>query len=190
VLRTASKLFRRQGYQATGLNQVVAEARAPKGSLYFHFPGGKEQLAAESIDLAGDEVRQALAAVLTTGLAPRVAMSRVAELLGGLLESSDFREGCPVAVMALEAAADSAQVSAACERVYGSWLQIIQGHLRAAGVPAEQAVPLADFVLSSFEGALLLARLRRDTAVLHSVAERVGTVVSGAAGDRALLEGA
>ncbi|MGW2312246.1 TetR family transcriptional regulator, partial [Actinomadura luteofluorescens] len=64
VLRTAAELFQRQGYHGTGLNQVLAESGAPKGSLYFHFPDGKEQLASESVALSGRAVGEALAGAL------------------------------------------------------------------------------------------------------------------------------
>jgi len=184
VLRTAGELFRRQGYHGTGLNQVVAEGQAPKGSLYFHFPAGKEQLATESIDLLGGELRQAIGAVLSAAPDPRAAMLRAAALLGQALEGSGFRDGCPVAVMALEAAADSEPIRAACDGAYDSWLEVIGGYLRSAGVAEDEAGPLADFVLSSIEGALLLARVRRDVGVLRAVAERLGAIVSAAALNR------
>ncbi|HEY8491429.1 MAG TPA: helix-turn-helix domain-containing protein, partial [Dehalococcoidia bacterium] len=57
MIRAMSRLMQRQGFHATGLNQVLAESGAPKGSLYFHFPGGKEQLAAEAVQASGDRLR-------------------------------------------------------------------------------------------------------------------------------------
>src|SRR5919109_4577663 len=89
VIQTAASLFRAQGYHATGLNQVIAEGRAPKGSLYFHFPGGKEQLAVESLTLAGDELCSALQAALASTPDPVEALDRVVGLLGAALEASD-----------------------------------------------------------------------------------------------------
>jgi TetR/AcrR family transcriptional regulator, lmrAB and yxaGH operons repressor len=190
LLDTAGELFRRQGYHGTGLNQVVAESRTPKGSLYFHFPGGKQQLAAESIDLAAERLRLAIEAALASTPDPAAAVAGVAELLAGVLESSGFREGCPVAVVALEAAGESEPIRAACAGAYGSWLAIVDRHLRAAGVAEAEAADLADLVLSSFEGAMLLARLRRDAGVLRSVAGRVGAVLRAATPERAPEAGA
>ena len=150
LLRTAATLFRQQGYHATGLNQVVADGRAPKGSLYFHFPGGKEQLAAESVALSAEEVRSRLLAVLhesPTGApgGPPVStlpegtdssgpvdpagvdspagvdgpigadgVDGVLELFAARLVASDFRGGCPVATVALDAAGESEEIRAAC----------------------------------------------------------------------------
>ena len=60
LIRTAMRLFRRQGYASTGLNQILAESGAPKGSLYHYFPGGKEELAVAAVTLAGSMVKQLL----------------------------------------------------------------------------------------------------------------------------------
>ena len=57
---TAMRLFRRQGYASTGLQQILAESRAPKGSLYYYFPNGKEQLGEAAVRLAGRLVGETL----------------------------------------------------------------------------------------------------------------------------------
>src|SRR6266508_4604367 len=181
LLRTAAGLFRRQGYGATGLNQVLAESRAPKGSLYFHFPAGKEQLAAESVALGGDELREAITAVMVVAPDAATGITGLGEFFARALEESAFREGCPIATVALDAAADSEAIRATCDGVYSSWLQGLAGRLRTWGVADEEAEPLATLVLSSLQGALLLARVRRDVTVIHSVCRQVGELVARAA---------
>ncbi|MFF4124530.1 TetR family transcriptional regulator [Microbispora rosea] len=182
VLRTAAGLFQRQGYNATGLNQVLAESRAPKGSLYFHFPDGKEQLAAEAVAVAGGELGERIAAAVAAAPGPAEAVARIGDLLAHNLEESGFQEGCPVATVALEAAGDSEPIRSACDEAYASWLGGLADYLHGHGVDEAEAEALADLVLSSLQGALLLARVRRDTAVIHSVARRIGGMVAGAAG--------
>ena len=76
ILHTASGLFQRQGYHATGLNQVLAEGKAPKGSLYFHFPRGKEQLAAEAVTAGAHEVRDELRDALDAARGPADGLDR------------------------------------------------------------------------------------------------------------------
>ncbi|HET6259433.1 TetR family transcriptional regulator [Pseudonocardia sp.] len=167
MLRTAAVLFRAQGYHATGLNQVLAESGAPKGSLYFHFPGGKEQLAAESIELAGAELCSAIRAALASTADPATALDHVLALLGDHLVASDFRDGCPVATVALDAGAGSEPIRTACVGAYDSWQSLIADHLRAAGIAS--ADDLATVLLAAIEGALLLARTRHDLAPLRTV---------------------
>jgi TetR/AcrR family transcriptional repressor of lmrAB and yxaGH operons len=167
VIRTASSLFRAQGYHATGLNQVLAEGGLPKGSLYFHFPGGKEQLAVESVRLSGEELGSGIAAALASTPDPAAALDRILALLGEHLVATDFREGCPVATVALDAAAQSEPIRVACVGVYDSWEGLVAQHLRTAGV--EGADALATVLVAAVEGALLLARTRRDVTPLHTV---------------------
>ncbi|MCU1666827.1 MAG: TetR/AcrR family transcriptional regulator, lmrAB and yxaGH operons repressor [Pseudonocardiales bacterium] len=171
MLRTAATLFRAQGYHATGLNQVLAESGAPKGSLYFHFPGGKEQLAAESIELAGAELCSAIRAALASTADPAGALEHVLALLGDHLVASGFRDGCPVATVALDAAAGSEPIRTACVGAYDSWQSLMADHLRAAGIPS--ADELATVLLAAIEGAVLLARTRHDLAPLHAVGTRL-----------------
>jgi AcrR family transcriptional regulator len=179
LLRTAAGLLRQQGYNATGLNQVLAQGQAPKGVLYFHFPGGKEQLAAEAITLSGGELREAIATVVTAAPDAITGILALGELFARTLEESGFREGCPVATVALEAA-DNEPIRAACDGVYSSWLKGLRMRLRAWGVAEEEAGPLAAVVLSSLQGALMLARVQRDVAVIRTVTQRVSGLVDQA----------
>jgi TetR/AcrR family transcriptional repressor of lmrAB and yxaGH operons len=167
AIRTAATLFRAQGYHATGLNQVLAEGGLPKGSLYFHFPGGKEQLAVESLQRSGEELCAAIAAALASTTDPAVAFDRILAALGEHLVATDFREGCPVATVALDAAAQSEPIRVACEGVYDSWEGLVAQHLRAAGV--QGADGLATVLVAAVEGAILLARTRRDVTPLQTV---------------------
>ncbi|MGI5328080.1 TetR/AcrR family transcriptional regulator [Actinomadura nitritigenes] len=177
VLRTAAELFQRQGYHGTGLNQVLAESRAPKGSLYFHFPEGKEQLASESVALAGREVGDSLAeAVLAAGNA-RSGLAAMGGYFARNLLESDFAKGCPVATVALDSAAESEPIRAACDTVYGEWRQGIALALRGWGVPDDRAEPLAATVLSSLQGAIMLARVQKDTTVIDTVTAHLADLI-------------
>lgn len=178
ILRTAADLFQRQGYGATGLNQVLAESGAPKGSLYFHFPQGKEQLAAEALSLAGGEMGVRMADAVGAAGGPEDAVVRLGELLARGLRDSDFRDGCPVATVALEQAGDAGPIRDACRQTYDVWLTGIAERLRGWGADDAEAAELAELAMSSLQGALLLARVRRDTSVISSVARRIGSVVA------------
>jgi TetR/AcrR family transcriptional regulator, lmrAB and yxaGH operons repressor len=167
MLRTAAKLFRTQGYHATGLNQVLTEGGAPKGSLYFHFPGGKEQLAVESLQLSGGEFGRQLSQA--------GSLDEALELLAHNLIESDFKDGCPIATVALDAAADSEQIRHACDEAYRSWEKVIADFLARHGVEDSQA--LATTVLAAIEGALLLARTRKDLTPLTQVGKHLKLLV-------------
>lgn len=177
MLDTAADLFQTQGYHATGLTQLTTAGGAPKGSLYFHFPGGKEQLAAEAVRLSSDRTGALLEAVLNDAPDPATGIDRAVEALASFLTESDFQRGCPLATVALDAAATSEPIRAACTDGYESWHGILSGYLAAQNLSTERADELATIVLAAIEGGLLLARTRRDLAPLRAVAAHLHTTL-------------
>ncbi|PPK70488.1 TetR/AcrR family transcriptional regulator [Actinokineospora auranticolor] len=167
TLRTAAELFRTHGYHGTGLNQVVAEGGLPKGSLYFHFPGGKEQLAAEAVGLAGAEVCAWVDRAFTETPDAVGALAAITGFLADELAASGFRRGCPIGTLAQDAG-DAEPVRAACAEAFRAWHGVVRGHLARHGLPDPDA--LATTFLAAVEGAQLLSRNQRDTAPLRAVA--------------------
>lgn len=176
VLETAQHLFQRQGYHATGVHQILTEAKAPKGSLYHHFPGGKQQLATESVGLGARALGEAIDAVIADSADLPAAVLAMADLLATQLEDSGYLDGCPIAGVALDAADDD-PIREACRAGYDGWLVSIADALVGAGLRRPEANDLALMVLSTLEGALLLARTRRDAAVVRSVGHRIAALV-------------
>jgi TetR/AcrR family transcriptional regulator, lmrAB and yxaGH operons repressor len=163
------RLLRRQGYAGTGLNEIVAHSGAPKGSLYFHFPGGKEQLAVAALDREGERLAGAIARMLASSEDLGEALGCLLDSLAAGLERSGYRDGCPIATVALEVAADSEVVWASADAAFASWLRVIGERLLVAGAEPELAGRRALFVLAAIEGALVLARARRDLAPVAAI---------------------
>lgn len=160
----AITLFRRQGYAATGLQQILAESQAPKGSLYHYFPGGKEELGAAAISVSGAIVTDTLQALAAEAVSFADFLSRYLYMLASWLEESDFRDGCPIATSLLECTPQSAAITAATTRVLEDWIQVIGGVLAAEG--AAEPYRRAGGVLAAAEGALMIARVQRSTRPL------------------------
>src|ERR1700730_12752663 len=166
-------LLRRQGYDATGVNEIVAERGAPRGSLCFHFPGGKEELALAAMLREGAKLRAAIASVMGSSDDPGAALGRLIDALAHGLESSGFEDGCPIATVTLEAATRSKAVQEAAAAVFDSWIEALEERLLAGGLDASTARRRAVLALSAIEGALILARARRHVEPLAAVREEL-----------------
>ncbi|MFF0247875.1 TetR/AcrR family transcriptional regulator [Streptosporangium sandarakinum] len=171
LLDATRDLIETGGYFGTGLNQVIAASGTPRGSLYFHFPGGKDQLVGESVRRAGDEIGRSLRALAESSSGARGMVAGMLAFLGDRLEGSGWRKGCPVATVALETAATSDPLQQVCAEVYGSWEAELRRRLAAEGHP--EPVDTAVTVLALVEGALLLARAHRSREPLERVARRI-----------------
>jgi TetR/AcrR family transcriptional repressor of lmrAB and yxaGH operons len=169
LVATAGGLFQRQGYNATGMNQVLAEAEAPKGSLYHHFPGGKEELAAAAVERAGANIAAAIEHLLASNDEPGEGVAVVVEAQAAGLEATNFEVGCPIATVALETAARSDRLQGAARGGFDRWIELIAARLERAGWPAAAAADQALMVLAALEGGLILARARRDAEPLRRI---------------------
>src|SRR5947209_4459720 len=166
MVAAAGELLRRHGYHGTALNQVLDASGAPRGSLYFHFPGGKQELAAYAIDVSGRAIGRAIDHVLESTEDAGEAIARMVELAAAELRDSGFERGCPVGTVAMDASLTSEPVRAASAEALGGWVDAIERRLVGAGWKRPAARDQALLVLSALEGALLLARAQRDTEPL------------------------
>lgn len=171
LVRTAMRLFRRQGYASTGLQQIVAESGAPKGSLYHYFPSGKEALGEAALTLAGGMMHEMLAGLAVRHTSPKRFLRAYCEVMAGWMEESGFRSGCPVATTLLETAPDSPAITAAGQRAIDGWIDVVAGVLGRDGMPPREAKARAQLVIAAMEGALLLSRIRRSTRPILDVAK-------------------
>jgi TetR/AcrR family transcriptional repressor of lmrAB and yxaGH operons len=178
LIEAASRLFRSRGYHGVGVNAVIAEAGAPAGSLYFHFPGGKQQLAAAAVRLAGERISAAIRTAATED--PRIALHEYFRGLGAELQRSGWESGCPIATVTLDVASDSPEVQASCADAYGTWRDALADGLRKAGVDDRLAEERAITLLAATQGALILARAWQTTEPLEVVASQLeGLVPAG-----------
>src|SRR5215211_3884337 len=92
AVETAADLFRRQGYAATGVAQVIDESATPKGSFYFNFPGGKEELGVEALRLGGSRLLAGIEALAAQISDPTQFVRTLADALAAGLEASDFEQ--------------------------------------------------------------------------------------------------
>jgi TetR/AcrR family transcriptional repressor of lmrAB and yxaGH operons len=161
TLSAAVKLFSQRGYHGTALQDILEAGGAPRGSLYFHFPKGKEQIAKAAVQLGTDGVRQFITDAAQTSGNVQAFLVKLARGMAANLERSGYREGCPVATMALETAAQSDVLGRAARTAFQTWEQEIKRALISFGMKASQADRTATAVLSQLEGALLLARTYR-----------------------------
>ncbi len=171
---SAALLIRERGAHATAISDVLEHSGAPRGSAYHYFPGGRSQLLCEAVDYAGDHV----AAIINRAQRSVDLLETLIEKYRQQLLGSDFRAGCPIAAVSVEAgfetsgAADRERMATVIERaaaVFDRWSDLIAQRFIADGIARERATELAVLATSAIEGAILLARVRRDLAPLDLV---------------------
>jgi TetR/AcrR family transcriptional regulator, lmrAB and yxaGH operons repressor len=173
LVETTSSLLEAQGYHATGLSQIIAASGTPKGSLYYYFPDGKEELAeaavARSGQLTAERIRQGLAGKARPAKAVRAFVLRIAEAV----EASGFRAGGPLQSVALETANASPRLNAACQAAYHQLEQAFAKRLVQGGYAPARAAALATFITAAIEGGIVLSRTYHTGAPLRQAAREL-----------------
>lgn len=173
---SAALLIRERGARPTAIADVLEHSGAPRGSAYHYFPGGRSQLLCEAVDYAAGYVADTIGAADSALTMLDVAVRFYRD---GLLDS-DFRAGCPVLAVAVEAGdpdvanSDAVQHAAAA---FDRWTDLIARRLVTDGIPRKKAAELAALVIAALEGALVLARAGRDVTPLDAVHRRLRALI-------------
>jgi AcrR family transcriptional regulator len=185
IVTAGADLLRVKGYTGTGVKEIVTLAGAPFGSLYHHFPGGKEQLGEEVIRHSGALYGELVPLIFDA--VPDVVTGVRAFFDGAAahLRETDYADACPIATVALEVASTSEPLRQATADVFESWIVGLAPRFVATGLSEERARELAIAVLCGLEGAFVLARAMRETVALD-----VAGAVAADAVARALEEAA
>ena len=181
IVETTSRLLETQGYHGTGLNQIIRESGAPRGSLYYYFPEGKEELAAAAIARQGAAMVAHTAQLLDQHADPVDAVDCVLAGLAEHFSASHFCGGAPLAAVALETAASSERLRQTCDAAYTAMCEQFRGKLQAGGYAAPQADALATAIVACIEGAIILSRTQRSPAPLEAVRALLRTLLTCAA---------
>jgi len=169
LVNAAVRLFRRQGYAATGLQQLLEESGAPRGSLYHYFPDGKEEIAAAAVARAGGQVSEMIAELAQKHRSATGFIKGYVRQYADWMEESGYRSGCPIATTLLEMSPDSEAVTRAGVGAIGDWVDLIAEVLRRDGTSAQSARREAEALVAGLEGALVLSRVTRSTDPILNV---------------------
>jgi TetR/AcrR family transcriptional repressor of lmrAB and yxaGH operons len=168
ILQATSELMRRNGYAGTSLKDISAAAQATFSSLYFHFPGGKEQMAAEAVAMAARRFLDHLDSELPHAATFEEIARRYFAPSIRALESSDFQAGCPVGTPANDAPTSADSLKTACQRALSSFASVVARELRRLGYAGPQAEAAATLIVSANQGAILLARTAKNRSPIET----------------------
>ncbi|MFJ8106543.1 TetR/AcrR family transcriptional regulator [Streptomyces sp. NPDC096132] len=179
---SAAQLIRRDGVASTGMREIAAHAGAPRGSLQHYFPGGKEQLVNEAVGwagrYAGNRVARFLAALPEP--TPGGLFAEMVRQWTDEYETAGFSGGCPVAAATVDCAESTASTREAASAAFGTWTGPVARALADMGVPEERSTALATLMISTLEGAILIARAERDVRALTTAARELGPFLDAA----------
>lgn len=177
IVAAACDLLERQGFHATGLSQIVRESGAPKGSLYYYFPDGKDAIAEAAITQAGDGVAARISAALAESDVA-AALPAFVETIATFIEASAFRSGGPLMTVALETATTNERLNRVCRAAYARLQGAFEARLVECGYPG--ARELATFITAAIEGGTMLSRVYHSGDPLRMVAAQLGELLRAA----------
>ncbi|MEP7022193.1 MAG: TetR/AcrR family transcriptional regulator [Pseudonocardiales bacterium] len=179
MVDAAADLLSQQGTAGTTIDAVLARSGAPRGSVYHHFPGGRNQLVLDAVQMVGDRISRSIDAA--TGKEPREALDDFAAFWRRMLVRTDYRSGCPVVALAVGGAEQIPGADRLVAEVFATWQAKFTALLTRRGVTPKRARSLANLVLSATQGAVVLCRAERSTAPLDHVVAELSELLAAAA---------
>ena len=180
IVAGAADMIRRRGLNATSVRELAKHAKAPLGSTYHYFPGGKHQVVTEAVRFAGEAVIRTLRRELQAG--PVEGLRAFLAVWREIVTGSGFRAGCPVLAVSIEEPASdkAATALAAAAEVFAAWESLLADSLRLHGADAQQAAELATLIVAAVEGTVAICRAERSARSLDHVSAQLEALVRNA----------
>jgi AcrR family transcriptional regulator len=183
MVRSAAQLIRHKGVSGTGMREIVTEADAPRGSLQHYFPGGKEELVSDALLWMGDVAARRTKRCLSEleSRTPSALLASIVDTWRRDLTNEEFSAGCPLVAAAADTAATSERLRQVLGRAFDGWLEPLSESLVDLGVPIDRSDNLAIVIIAALEGAIILARIRRDLTPLDALVLELGPLLDAVA---------
>ncbi|MFD4352539.1 TetR/AcrR family transcriptional regulator [Nocardia sp. NPDC058519] len=167
MLYGAVELLRERGAAGVTVDAVLTRSRTPRGSVYHHFSGGRNQIIAEAVELAGNAITAIIDESVREGSVG--ALRRFGAFWTQILHESDYAAGCPVVSVTVGGSEDDQRLIPAVADIFRRWQDAVTRSLTAEGVEQARASRLATMAIAAIEGAVILCRAARSTAPLDDV---------------------
>lgn len=175
ILESAIVLMKQSGLSGAGINQILAHSGAPKGSMYYHFPGGKLQIATEALTLYGQRVAAAFETVLSGKKKPADKIRALFGYVADRLASGNFGQSCAAGAVTLDIQADVADLQPVVAGVMKSWQTILADHLPQRTRARRES--FAGLVISTIEGAYIRSRAERSKTPFIEAGEWLAALI-------------
>lgn len=170
MIDSAIVVLRERGANAVTVDSVLAHSGAPRGSVYHHFPGGRDEIVLAAVERAGNFVSTRLERAVVEN--PALAIDTFVDFWKRMLRDSDFRAGCPIAALAVDARADLPQAEHLVQQNLARW---------HAALMTVYPPPLATTIVAAIEGAIILCRAQGTTDPLDDVASQLAVLTKESA---------
>lgn len=175
---TASSLFANQGYHATGISEILKKSNAPKGSLYYYFPQGKEQLAQEALQKTAEKISTEILDVLAKASTPLEGLQQHLIYIAQKIEKDLFQPNVSISLIALETFSSNEIIRLECERTFQQIQNIYKNSFLKMDLQEEYADFLAMTMVMLTEGAITLSLTKKNTQLLHQLANNLPLLIN------------
>lgn len=175
IIHAASYLFQSQGYHATGINEIIEVSGCPKGSLYYHFPNGKEEIVLAFLESTKINAAEEMQEIFDKYPIKKAVSNYVKHISCQVMDSN--RKTYRIGLVALESASISEKVRQKCKEIFEYWKKIFQKYFAKAGYNEKDSASLADLLIVSLEGNLTISVTYQDSSIMLRWLEQFLTLI-------------
>ena len=160
IIKSASSMIRKGGYHGTGINDLIKEVQVPKGSLYHHFPGGKDEIVDSALEQAAVDLALTFKNAMKGKKDAVEGLNAVIKLYIDDFTKDNLKYGCPLAMVSLDLSNENESLRMTCSRLFDFWIDAIASYLKYKGVKGDIREKAESFLIQ-LEGAIMMARVQQ-----------------------------